>query len=62
MNCFEEIAKYDNIDLFECVFAHTRNLKRVAREAGHFTMMHIAAGSEGSKCLQFLIEKGESVN
>ena len=25
-------------------------------------MMHIAAGSEGSKCLKFLIEKGENVN
>ena len=25
-------------------------------------MIHIAAGSEGNKCLKFLIEKGENVN
>ena len=25
-------------------------------------MLHIAAGSEGSKCLKFLLEKGENVN
>lgn len=62
MNCFDEIINADNFELLECIWPYTRYLKRSKQEAGHFNMIHIAAGSEGSKCLKFLIEKGENVN
>ena len=32
MNCFDEIVKTDDLDLFECVYPLTRNLKRNLKE------------------------------
>lgn len=61
-NGFDEVIKQDNIDLFECIYPYSKNLKRAPREPGTFPMLHMAAGAPGSKVLQFLIEKGESVN
>lgn len=53
----------DNLDLLECVYQYSRNLKRNFKDAGHFQMIHNAAGTQnGSKCLKFLLEKGESAN
>ncbi len=72
MNCFDEIIKTDNLDLFQCVYPLTRNLKRNFKDvlqfkyynlqAGQFSMLGIAAGAQGSNCLKFLIEKGDHVN
>jgi ankyrin repeat protein len=32
------------------------------KEPGHFSLLHYAAGNEGSKCLKFLLDKGEYPN
>jgi ankyrin repeat protein len=50
--CFDEIIMQDNLDLLECVYQYSRNLKRNYKDAGHFQMIHNAAGTQsGSKCL-----------
>lgn len=61
--CFEELMKQDDFDLLECIYPHYGHLqRRQFREAGQFPMIHMAAGSPGSQCLKYLIEKGEPVN
>ncbi|CDW79760.1 ankyrin repeat protein [Stylonychia lemnae] len=62
MNCFDEIVRNDNKDLFECVYTLTKNMKRNLKLAGAFSIVHLASGNTGSKCLKFLLEQGESAN
>jgi hypothetical protein len=32
MNCFDEIVRTDNFDLFQCVYEHTKGIKRNLKE------------------------------
>jgi hypothetical protein len=58
MSCLDEIVRNDNSDLLGCVFPLYQNtfVKRNLKEAGSFSLMHLAAGNTGSKCLKFLLE------
>ncbi|TNV78094.1 hypothetical protein FGO68_gene14558 [Halteria grandinella] len=61
--CFDELLKQDDLDLLECIYPKYGHLqRRQMREPGQFPMIHIAAGAQGSKCLKYLIDKGEHVN
>jgi ankyrin repeat protein len=65
MSCLDEIVRNDNVDLLECVYPIYKNVlgKRNLKEPGSFSLLHLAAGNTGSKCLKFLLESGsEYVN
>ena len=65
MSCLDEIVRNDNVDLFECIYPLYTNVlaKRNLNESGSFSLLHLAAGNTGSKCLKYLLESGnEYVN
>jgi len=62
LSALDEIVRNDYKDLFECIYDKVKLLKRDLKSPGSFGYIHIAAGQEGTKCLQFLLEQGESCN
>ena len=35
MNCFDEILRNDNVDLYECVYEYAKQIKRNLKEVIH---------------------------
>jgi ankyrin repeat protein len=65
MSCLDEIVRNDNVELLECVYPLYQNVlaKRSLKEHGSFSLLHLASGNNGSKCLKYLLETGtEFVN
>eukprot|EP00347_Sterkiella_histriomuscorum_P009685 403340270 len=62
LTCYDEIVRQDNIDLLGCIYSYSKTMKRDMKTPGSFGMTHIAAGSEGTQCLKYLVEQGEFVN
>lgn len=65
MTPIDEIVRNDNAALLECVYPlyHSVLQKRNVKEAGSFSLLHLAAGNSGSKALKYLLESnGEYVN
>ncbi len=60
MSCLDEIVRNDNAALLECVYPlYQQTLaKRNLKEAGSFSLLHLAAGNNGSKCLKYLLDCG----
>lgn len=60
MTCIDEIVRNDNAALLECIYQIYQPVlaKRNLKELGSFSLLHLAAGNNGSKCLKFLLESG----
>jgi ankyrin repeat protein len=39
MTCLDEIVRNDNRDLFECVFEHTKEIKRNLKEVSKYSVI-----------------------
>jgi len=62
MNSIHEMIRNDNRDLLSCVYPLVKNKKRNLKEVGTYGLLHIAASTEGGKCLLYLLEQGEFIN
>ena len=60
MSCLDEIVRNDNAVLLECIYPlYQQTLaKRNLKEPGSFSLLHLAAGNNGSKCLKYLLDCG----
>ena len=57
LSTFDEVVRNDHSDLFECVWPYAKLIKRDLNKQASFGFLHLAAGQEGSKTLEFLLNK-----
>lgn len=65
-NCYDEIVRDDAVDLLEAIWPEAQKFQlnqkkqQAKHKSGSSSLIHVAAGAEGSKCLQFLIRKSDN--
>lgn len=58
LTTYQEIIRADNGDLLECIYPLIKGFeKKRSMKAGNFSLLHLAASSNGQSCLHFLLEK-----
>ena len=51
MSVVDEIVRGDHVDLLECIYAIAKTTRRNVKESGSYSLVHLAAGNDGTKCL-----------
>jgi ankyrin repeat protein len=62
MTVFDEIIRNDNKDLLSAVYDLSKSKPRDSNEEEAFSLLHLAAGSDSQKCLEYLLQKGDPPN
>lgn len=65
LSTYEEMVRCDNAELLECIYPLIKadQANRSYKGSGAFGIIHLAASSNGPKCLDFLLKQdGESPN
>jgi len=62
MTAIDEVVRTDNHVLLQCLLEIAKKQPRDLKLKGGFSHLHLAAGSDGSKCLEFLLKQGEFPN
>lgn len=57
LSCYEEMIRNDNKDLLECIFGTVKQDQKMRdiSTLGSYSILHLAASSNGPKCLTFLL-------
>ena len=58
----QEAVRTDNSAVLQCVYKAYSQRKRDLGKAETFGLLHLAAGIEGSDCLEYLLREGEFIN
>ena len=60
MSVYHEIIRADNGDLLECVYREVKEYeKKRTMQSGTFSLLHLAASSNGQNCLHFMLGKAK---
>lgn len=59
LSVYEEIVRSDNADLLECIYPELKRIiyNRDPNEKASFGLLHLAAGNNGPKVLNYLLSK-----
>ena len=61
LNVYEEIVRAGHADLLGCIYKQVKVLQnnRKMGQSGTFSLLHLAASTEGYNCLEFLLAKAK---
>ena len=57
MTPIDEMIRNDHKDLLSCVYERVKTTKRDLKEPGSYSLVHLAASTDNSQCLKYLLEQ-----